>query len=133
MDEIPVPQSTSQLPVAATQLCPQCHLAMPADFYFCSNCGTKLRVPPLSTTTTSQVLLYLFSAILPFIAYLAITKWEGIKYIRSGDPRTRAIGYIALGILTVSSIVVFWWSIVWIQQTLNSVTSGINDPNSLFQ
>lgn len=119
-------------PVSAQMMvCPQCHLPQSADFYFCPNCGTKLRTPPLSTSVMSQILLYLFSAVLPWIAYLAITKWEGIKYIRSGDPRARAIGYIALVILVVSSIVAFWQVGVWVNQTLNSVTAGVNSQNSL--
>lgn len=88
-------------------------------------------MPPLSITIGSQILLYLFSAVLPWIAYLAITKWEGIKYIRSSDPQTRAVGWIALGILVVSSVIAFWLAAVWFNQTINSVTSGFNDPNSL--
>jgi uncharacterized paraquat-inducible protein A len=132
MNEIPVPQTASpSQPQSQLQLCPQCHLPQPTEFYFCPNCGAKLSTPPLSTTTGSQILLYLFSAVLPWIAYLAITKWEGVKYMRSPDSQTRAIGYIALGILVVSSVIAFWLAAVWINQTINSVTSGINDPNSL--
>lgn len=51
--------------------------------------------------------------------------------MRSPDSRTRAIGYVALGILVVSSVIAFWLAAVWINQTINSVTTGINDPNSL--
>ena len=138
MDEISVPPALSQSQppqpqssVAPMQICPQCHLPQPPEFYFCPNCGAKLRVPPISTTTGTQILLYLFSAILPWIAYLAITKWEGIKYIRSSDPQARAIGYIALGILVVSSVIAFWLAAIWINQTINSVTTGINNPGSL--
>ena len=124
MEEIPVPQSVSQPPAAATQLCPQCHLAMPAEFYFCSNCGAKLRVPPLSTTAQSQILLYAFSALLPWIAYIAVTKWEGIKYFRSSDARAKEIGAVAMAILIVSSVLMIWSGIVFLQQTLNSALTG---------
>ena len=112
-------------------VCPQCHLPQSPEFYFCPNCGTKLRTPPLSTSVISQTLLYLFSAVLPWIAYLAITKWDGIKYMRSPDSQTRNIGYIALIILVVSSIIAFWLVGVWINQALSSVTSGLNGSNSI--
>jgi len=49
----------------------------------------------------------------------------GIKYIRSSDPQTRAVGWIALGILVVSSVIAFWLAAVWFNQTINSVTSGL--------
>jgi hypothetical protein len=130
MEEIPVPQTQPQTTSAPMQICPQCHLSMPLEFYFCSNCGARLRVPPLSTTVMSQALLYLFSAVLPWIAYLAVTKWEGIKYIRSNDSRSRAIGYIALIILVVSSVAMIWYGIIWLQQLTNSLLGGVGAGSS---
>jgi len=87
-------------------------------------------MPPLSTSTGSQILLYLFSAILPWIAYLAITKWEGIKYIRSSDPQVRAIGYIALAVLVISSIIAFWLTAEWIDQQINSAMTAAGNINN---
>ena len=134
MDNVPVPpQTAAQLAteIAANSvfLCPQCHFAVKPDYYFCPNCGKNLRAPAvmLPTDTMSQILLYGFSIILPVIAYLAITKWQGIKYIRSSDDKARQIGYIALGLLVLSSIVVFWWTYVWIQQYIASSLADLNN------
>ncbi len=112
----------------ATAVCPQCHLPVLPEYYFCPNCGTNLRLPPLRTTIGAQVMIYLFSAALPWIAYLAITKWPGPRYMRSEDPRARAIGWVALGILVISSIVAIWLTTVWINQ---QISSALNDVGNI--
>jgi hypothetical protein len=125
-EQIPVPQSN---PIEAAPVCPQCHLPVRPEYYFCPNCGQKLNVPPLSTSVGSQILLYLFSAVLPWIAYLAITKWEGIKYMRSPNPRARIIGWIALAVLIASSIIALWLTVSWIDQSINSAMTDVGNIN----
>lgn len=109
-------------------ICPRCHFPVKQEYYFCPNCGAKLTEPPLGTGIVDQLLLYAFSIILPWIAYLAITKWQGIKYLRAPDSRARQMGLIALVLLVVSSIVAFWLTYVWIQ---GYVQSSLNDVNNL--
>ncbi len=115
---------------AVPPICPQCHLPVLPEYYFCPNCGANLRLRPLSMTIGTQVLLYLFSAALPWIAYVAITKWPGPKYLRSEDPRARAIGWIALGILVVSSIVAVWLTTIWINQQISSAMNAVGNIGS---
>jgi predicted RNA-binding Zn-ribbon protein involved in translation (DUF1610 family) len=147
MDEIPLPpiapkpavqsptvstqtaaQLATEIAASSTFICPQCHFPLKPEYYYCPNCGKNLRVAPLPTDTLSQVLLYAFSIILPVIAYLAISKWQGIKYIRSSDPQAKQMGYIALALLVISSIIMFWLTYVWIQ---GYVASSLNDVNNL--
>ncbi len=106
------------------QFCPQCHLPVPPAAYFCPNCGKDLKEKPLSTSVGAQIWLYIFSAILPVIAYLAIGKWQGIRYARSDDHATRVIGFVAILIMLVSTLVTFWLTAVWIQDSLNSALNG---------
>lgn len=129
-EQIPTPQLQAQPQTSATPICPQCHLPVLPEYYFCPNCGQKLHVPPLKTGVSAQVWLYIFSAILPFIAYLAITKWRGIAYMRSSNARARVIGWIALGILVASSVFVFWWTAMWIDQTINSAMTDASSIGS---
>lgn len=122
------PKPPSQPPVPPAQpavplYCPQCHQPVSPMDYFCPNCGKKLSEPGLSTTIGAQVLLYGFSIVLPIICYLAITKWEGIKYARSDDPKAQQMGWIAIALLTISSIVVIWWTTQWINGFIQSQTS----------
>lgn len=141
---VPVPQPTSgsvseqtsgtpaQPPATITPMvsfmCPRCHFPIKPEYYFCPNCGAKLTEPPMGTGVVDQLLLYAFSIILPWIAYLAITKWQGIKYLRSADARTKQIGLIALVLLIASSVVAFWLTYVWIQ---GYIQQSLNDVNNL--
>ena len=125
MDEATVSQQVPQPPVPeAAMICPQCHFPVKPEYYYCPNCGKNLRTPALPTDMLSQVLLYSFSIILPVIFYIAVTKWQGIKYIRSSDEKAKQMGYIALALLILSSVFFFWWSIVqlqgFVQSSLNS-------------
>ena len=109
-------------------ICPRCHFAVKPEYYFCPNCGAKLTEAPLGAGLMDQLLLYAFSIILPWIAYLAITKWQGIKYLRAPDRNAKQIGLIALVLLIVSSVVTFWLTYVWIQ---GYIQSSLTDMNSL--
>jgi len=107
-------------------ICPTCHQPVQPSYYFCPNCGTKLNAPPLSTSIMAQTGLYAFSIILPIICYLAITKWQGYKYSRSKDPKTRNIGIIAWVLLIGSSVITFWYATVWIEQQIQASTNAIS-------
>lgn len=130
MDDVNVSgpaQTTSQPPA---MLCPQCHQPVLSTYYFCPNCGKKLNEPPLSTSITTQLLLYAFSIVLPLICYLAIGYWKGIKYLESKDRQAKQIGMIALALLLISSAVTFWAGVVWIQNTLDSAMSAVGNVSN---
>ena len=91
--------------------------------YYCPNCGKKLDEPPLSTSVGSQLWLYAFSLILPFLGYLAISYWHGIQYARSDDPKAQQIGWIAIAILAASSIYVIWQITVLIHGLVGAATN----------
>ncbi len=124
-ETVPAP-STPIPPISA--ICPQCHQVVLAAYYFCPNCGKKLIEAPLSTSATSQLLLYGFSIVLPVICYLAIGYWQGIKYMQSADPKAKQIGVIALVLLLISSAITFWIGMVWIE---NQVQSAINSVGNI--
>ena len=121
--QIPVPKPGNANSASVSMICPQCHQPVQPEYYYCPNCGKKLSEPGLSTSTMSQILLYVFSAVLPFIGYLAISKWQGMQYIRSGEPRAQQIGWIAMAILVISSIFAIWQVTVWIQGFVQAQTS----------
>ncbi len=123
----PPAQPVAPAPIQSP-ICPSCHFAVKPEYYYCPNCGAKLTEPPLGTGVLDQILLYAFSLVLPWIAYLAITKWQGIKYLRAPDSRAKQMGAIALCLLVISSAVMFWSVYVWIQ---GYVQQSANDINSL--
>jgi len=136
MDDVPLPQpAPQQQPTpaviagyAGSPICPRCHFPTKPEYYFCPNCGAKLTEPPLGTGVVDQLLIYAFSIILPWIAYLAITKWQGIKYLRAPDSRAKQIGIIALVLLVASSVVAVWLTTVWIQ---GYIQQSLNDVNNI--
>ena len=110
----------------AVDVCAVCHQAVSPQFYFCPNCGNRLHPVPLSTSVATQAWIYAFSAILPMLCFLFITRWPGLKYFRSKDEKTKMIGIIACAILMLSTIITVWLVYVWTQQAIQSATDSIN-------
>ena len=151
---------TPPVPPPTALLCPVCHLPVQPEFYvwqrshkeasvslwlsepdaknvedifyFCPNCGKALKEKPLSVSGATQAWIYALSIVMPMIAFLAISHWPGMRYLRSGDKSAKQIGIIAAALMAASTIIVFWLAIVWtqnfIQSSLNSISglgSGI--------
>ena len=129
MDAIPnaVPQTPiPSLAAARRAICPQCHQPVLLQYYFCPNCGTKLTSAPLSTTLETQAWIYAFSAILPMILFIMVSKWPGITYYKSADLKTKQIGTIAIAILAASTCITLWLGYVWTMQAIQSSVNSIN-------
>ena len=107
-------------------VCPICHQPILSTYYYCPNCGYKLSTPPLSTTVMAQLGLYAFSIILPFIAYIMVTRWQGIKYFKSTDPKTKQIGAVACSLLFLSTILGIYLTYVWTEEAIQSSVNSIN-------
>ena len=114
-------------------VCPTCHQPTLPQYYFCPNCGTKLNLAPLSTTVATQVWIYAFSIILPMLCFLFVTRWPGVKYFKSSDPKTKQIGQIAWVLLILSTIITIWLVVVWMQSYVQSTVAGINADMSGIQ
>src|SRR5271168_2871335 len=98
-------------------VCPSCHQPVLPTYYFCPNCGTQLNKPPLSTSVSTQIGIYAFSIILPVICFIMVTKWPGMKYIKSEDPKAQQIGIAAWTLLIISTLITIWYGVVWTQDT----------------
>ena len=136
-ENVPI-QSQEIQPIIKTQIkqeltCPLCHLPVLEEWYFCPNCGTKLKEPPLSTKIGSQLSLYVMSIITPLFIFLTIGSWKGWKYFKSKDPRAKEIGIISIVIMALSTIMLIWLTIYFTEQSMkgiNSLTSGILSGSS---
>jgi len=124
MDEVPVQnQNPVPTPPSVAAICPQCHQPVKPEYYFCPNCGKKLNEPGLPTGVGAQIMLYAFSIVLPIMCFLAISYWQGIKYARSPDPKAQEMGWIAIALLALSTIITFWITSVWISGFIAQQTS----------
>ena len=115
---------TPETAVPAT--CPVCHQSVLPQYYFCPNCGTNLHAAPLSTSAVTQLGIYVFSLTLPIVCFVFVTRWPGVKYFKSADPKAKRIGEIAWGLLILSTIVTIWLAVVWTQETIQSSLNSIN-------
>jgi small-conductance mechanosensitive channel len=120
-------ESTTATQVSIEPLvCPYCHQPVLPAYYFCPNCGTKLSAAPLSTSIATQTWIYAFSVILPMMLFIFVTKWPGLKYYRSRDPKARMIGLNAFMLIILSTIVTVWMGYVWTQDAIQSSINSIN-------
>ena len=107
-------------------ICQTCHQPILPQYFFCPNCGVKLNTAPLSTTVMTQIGIYLFSIILPLICFIFITRWPGLKYSKSKDEKTKSIGFVAWGLLIISTLLVIWFSYTWTQQAIKNLNDSLN-------
>jgi hypothetical protein len=114
------------IPATAPLVCPYCHQPVLPTYYFCPNCGTKLNLAPLSTSVGTQAWIYAFSAILPMILFIMVSKWPGITYYKSSDQKAKSIGTIAIIILTASTLITIWLGYVWTMEAIQSSVNSIN-------
>ena len=107
-------------------VCPLCHQSVLPTYYFCPNCGTSLQQAPLSVTPMAQIGIYTFSIVLPMIGFILVTRWPGMKYYRSEDPKVRQIGQVAWILLILSTIFTCWYVYNWTQNAIQSSIASIN-------
>ena len=74
----------------------------------------------------AQVWLYAFSIILPLICFIMVTKWQGVRYLKSSDQKTKSIGITACVLLGLSTILTIWLAVVWTQAAIQSQINSIN-------
>lgn len=110
----------------APPICPVCHAPVQPEFYFCPNCGKALTEKPLSTSPATQAWIYALSIVMPLIAFLGISHWPGVKYIKSDNEEARQIGIIAAVLMAVSTVVVLWLTIIWTQEFIQSSLNSVN-------
>jgi len=77
-------------------ICLACHQPILPQYYFCPNCGKKIKEAPLSTTIKTQAWIYAFSIILPMICFIFVTKWPGVnisnRMIQKPNNRSNRLG-----------------------------------------
>jgi uncharacterized membrane protein YvbJ len=102
-------------------ICPQCHLPVSLDDYFCPNCGKNLREKPPSTTWLTQLGLYALSFFLPPLGL-----WPAVKYLKSADPKAKKIGWVIVVITVIAIIISIWLFQIFLVQVQDSFNNAIN-------
>lgn len=83
--------------------CASCHTLLLESYYFCPNCGKKVKEPPVSTTFGKQLFIYVISIFFPPFGL-----WPGVTYLLDKNEKAKMIGIIAI-ILTILSTIITTW------------------------
>lgn len=81
-------------------ICKYCGQPVQESFYFCPNCGKKLKEPPLSISVSTQLVVYLVSFFLPPLGLI-----YAYKYSRHGGTKER---YIALTAVILTCLTIYF-------------------------
>lgn len=100
VNQMPVPEVAQDLNKPQSLNCKHCHYQILSNYFFCPNCGKKLKNPPLAVTVSKQIYIYFISAAFPPLGL-----WPGIKYLLDKRPKAKIIGTVAI-ILTLLSTVI---------------------------
>lgn len=106
-------------------LCENCHQILKPEYYFCPNCGLKSKGAPFATDISEQAKLYIYSVLLPWIGFITVGKWDGIKYLKSKDENARKIGLIACISMAISLAILCYVGYIEYQAAVKSINDSI--------
>ncbi len=88
------------------QTCKYCKAPTNDSFYFCPNCGKKLKEPPYKFSWGKTIVIILESIFLPPLGII-----PGIRHLLKNDTKAQAIGLLALGLTFISTGIAIIYSI----------------------
>jgi hypothetical protein len=101
--------------------CPNCEQNILEDYFFCPNCGKKLKDKPLSVSIGRQILIYLFSFFLPSLGL-----WPAVKYLKQKDQKSKMIGLVAITLTIVATIITVWFSLDIVNEFNKQLNGNLN-------
>lgn len=97
--------------------CPNCSASILDNYYFCPNCGKKLKEPPFKFSTSRTVYILLLSTLLPPFGVI-----PSIKYMIAPDIRAKVVGIIGL-ILNIAILAI---ATIYLISTINNSVEQLN-------
>lgn len=61
------------------------------------------------------------------IGFIFITRWHGMRYIRSGDPKKKMVGTIALTLMIITTVALIWYTVIVTNRAINAATNDLNE------
>lgn len=107
---------TEDQPLPNLLACKVCKYVIQESWYFCPNCGKKLKHKPRSNSVWSQIKVYAISILFPPLGI-----FPGLGYLLERNNKSKLIGLICI-ILTLLSLYV---SIIYITNLLKQVDTEL--------
>ncbi|MDD5290597.1 MAG: zinc ribbon domain-containing protein [Patescibacteria group bacterium] len=104
----------------ATNVCPVCHQAVSAEYYFCPNCGNNLKEKPKAISALIQIGLYALAIFLPPLGL-----WPGIKYVIKKSPQAKRVGLITIVLTLISTVLTVWLIFSLFNDYLNQMNGAL--------
>ncbi len=114
--------------------CKYCKAQVAENFYFCPNCGKKLKEPPFKFSWGKTIVIILESIFLPPFGII-----PGIRYLMKYDNRALIIGFTAIILTFLSTGITLIYTINFINKSVNSYNymnqtqNEINNPSGSVQ
>ena len=99
--------------------CPYCGFLIYDTFYFCPNCGKKLKNTQLSTSLGKQIGIYALSIFLPPLGII-----PGFRYLFQKDNKAKAVGVIAILLTIISTFITVQLTISLLTSPFDSYITG---------
>lgn len=98
--------------------CKYCKSQVLENFYFCPNCGKKIKEPPYKFSWGKTITILLESVLLPPFGL-----FPGVKLLKTNNTGARILGTVAI-ILTVISVII---STIFLRNFINNVSKTYSD------
>ncbi len=95
--------------------CKYCKSPISDTFYFCPNCGKKLKEPPYKFSLSKTIVIILESVLIPPFGLI-----PGIRYFLKNDHKAQIIGMVAIGLTIISTIVGIMFTINLFKGTMKT-------------
>ncbi len=114
--------------------CKYCKNPVAESFYFCPNCGKKLKEPPFKFSWGKTIVILLESILLPPFGII-----PGIRYLLKNDNKAMIVGLTAIILTFLSTGITIIYSINFINKTVSTYNNmgqtqnEINNPSGSAQ
>ncbi len=114
--------------------CKYCKASVAENFYFCPNCGKKIKEPPFKFSLSKTIVIILESVLIPPFGLI-----PGIRYFLKNDHKAQIIGMVAIGLTIISTIVGIMFTINLFKGTMKTyndisqMQNLINSPSGSTQ
>jgi hypothetical protein len=109
------------LEVMEQNVCQVCHFPLASNFYFCPNCGKKIKEAPPQTNLTAQIGVYAMSIFLPPFGII-----PAFRYLRQKDKKSRIIGIIAVLLTILTTVISVWLAVIVFNRVSDETYKQIN-------